>query len=86
MASLTAQDTYTPAKLLQPGDFYSVSISGTFAGTITIQRSKDLVTWMDMRSETGPKELDGQTGAAWYYRAGFKAGAYTSGTAMVDLM
>lgn len=86
MANLSAQDTYTAPKLLQPGDFYSVSISGTFSGTITIQRSKDLVTWVDMRQETGPKELDGQTGSAWYYRAVFKTGAYTSGTAVVDLM
>ncbi|WP_027684326.1 hypothetical protein [Rhizobium leguminosarum] len=86
MATLTAQNTFCPAVLKQEKRGYSVSISGTFVGKITVQRSPDDgVTWFDIASYTAPAELDGEFGTAFKVRAGFKTGDFTSGSAVVNV-
>ncbi|QIG74633.1 hypothetical protein EVC11_051 [Rhizobium phage RHph_I20] len=86
MANLNAANTFCPAVLKQEKRGYSVSISGTFVGKITIQRSfDDGTTWLDIYSTTTPQELDGEFGTACKVRAGFKTGDYTSGTAVVNV-
>ena len=84
-ASLTAQNTYTPA--ISVFGAFNFSLSGTWAGTITIQRSFDNgVTWLDVAAYTANTQdrgLEPELNAL--YRAGFKTGAYTSGTAVVRL-
>jgi len=82
-ASIGAQNTFTDAmKVSGPFD---VSISGTFSGTVTVQRSYDNSTWKDVENFTAPIECYGfQPEIAWC-RIGIKTGAYTNGTAVVSL-
>lgn len=85
MASLTAANTYTTPVLLQAGDGFDVVVQGTFVGTITAQISKNQSTWVDVDTLATAGILTGSLGSAWYIRAGFKTGAYTSGTADVEV-
>jgi len=84
-AELTAQDTYTPA--ISVFGAFNFSASGTWAGTVTIQRSFDSgATWQDVETYTANIEVPGsEPELNVVYRAGFKAGEYTSGTAVVRL-
>lgn len=82
-ADIAAQNTFTAAKQLQ-GNF-NVSISGTFAATVAVQRSVDGSTWGDVNTYTAPIEASGYEPEAMYYRIGVKTGDYTSGTATVRL-
>jgi hypothetical protein len=83
MTTLSAANTFAPAVNKQAKVGYSISIIGTFVGTITLQRSKDGITWVDFASYTVPAELDGEFGTQYYVRAGFKTGGWTSGSADV---
>jgi hypothetical protein len=83
MANLAALNAATTPILIPAGETFDVSISGTFVGTVTIQRSKDSTTWFSVEDITTPSQKSGVTGSAWYYRATLSA--YTSGTAAVDL-
>jgi hypothetical protein len=67
----------------------AISISGTWAGTVTLQYSVaepgawiDHTTWTANVAKSYEDELDGQI---IYYRLGIKAGEYTSGTAVLSL-
>ena len=84
-AELTAQNTYTPA--ISVFGAFNFSASGTWAGTITIQRSFDSgASWRDVERYVANEEdrgLEPELNAL--YRAGFKPGEYTSGTAVVRL-
>lgn len=73
------------------GRTFGVVVSGTFTGTINVQRSFDNLTWADIGSPfvlTAPvnttyyDELENQI--IWY-RIGIKTGDYTSGTATCTL-
>ncbi len=66
-----------------------ISISGTWAGTVTLQYSVgEPGAWVDQNSWTSnttrgyTDDLDGQS---IYYRLGIKAGEYTSGTAVCTI-
>lgn len=85
-ASLTAQDTYTDWLQLSQHDF-NVGVSGTWAGTITVQKSYDKgVTALDVEDFTANTQKTGlEPEKGVFYRAGFKTGNYTSGTAVVRL-
>lgn len=63
----------------------NVSISGTFTGTVTVQRSMDGVVWGDVCRSTTPTEQYGFEIERTLYRVGFKTGEYTSGTAYVRI-
>tara|TARA_R110000744_G_scaffold179186_1_gene298177 strand:+ start:48 stop:353 length:306 start_codon:yes stop_codon:yes gene_type:complete len=87
-ASLTAQNTFTDW-IYSTKDF-NLSISGTFAGTITVQRSFDPAnadtTARDVDTFTAPIETYGfEPSGVAIYRAGFKTGQYTSGTAVIRI-
>ena len=64
---------------------FALSISNTFVGTVTVQRSQDNVNWFDVDTFTAPTEEVGNEAVLYYYRAGIKTGEYTSGTATVSL-
>lgn len=82
-ASISAQNTFTtPVKL---NGYFNVSISGTFVATVTVQRSIDGVTWMDVDNWTAPSEDVGLEPEVMWYRVGVKTGDYVSGTAEVRL-
>jgi hypothetical protein len=84
-ASLSAANTFSDG--LYTVEAFNFSIKGTWAGTITAQRSLDLgVTWRDVDTFTSNIETYGfDPGPTVAYRVGFKAGDYTSGTADVRI-
>ena len=83
--AISAQNTFTTAVALF-GPF-SLSISGTWVGTVTIQRSFDSgTTWLDVQNYTANFEDTGnEPRRTTLYRVGFKTGGYTSGTANVRI-
>jgi hypothetical protein len=66
---------------------FNVSISGTWAGTVTLQRSfNGGSTWLDVASYTANAELSVDTvEASVLWRIGIKSGNYTSGAAVLRL-
>jgi hypothetical protein len=81
--SITAADQFTDSIRLT--GLFDLSIAGTFAATVTVQRSYDNSTWRDVDAFTAPVEMTGSQGEIAYYRAGVKTGGFTSGTAVVTL-
>lgn len=93
-SSIAAENTFTsaisPARKVGayfPEGYLNVSISGTWSGTVTLQRSFDSgSTWVDVETFTANDEgylYDKERGIL--YRIGIKTGEYTSGTAVVRL-
>jgi len=83
-AELTGADQFTPA-IPVIGDL-SLTISGSFTGTVTVQRSFDEGnTWLDVDTFTSPTEEVGFEPASCHYRVGVTAGGSWSGTADVGL-
>ncbi len=91
VASLAADDTYTDTIQITGVDFdrdYTVVITGTWTGTLTLQRSAigpdtgftDAGDWTANTGETLSDAFDNET--IWY-RIGFKAGDYGTGTANI---
>ena len=75
-----------------PGRCFTINISGTWAGTITLQYSLDQSSWTDVGTYTANTVATvayGQFGQTAYYRIGVKAanstGSITSGTVLVSL-
>lgn len=91
--NLSAADTYTTTIRVtgvDAGRVFAYSITGTWAGTITLQRSFDSATsgFTDVTTHTGNVTTsydDTLDNSIVWYRLGFKAGAYSSGTAAITL-
>lgn len=83
--TIGGDDTFTDA-LEVSGDF-NISVSGTWGGTVTVQRSFDLgATWVDVEAFTANTEKAGiEAEGGIRYRAGIKASEYTSGNAVVRI-
>ena len=84
-ASLTAANTYTaPVRVLGEANIW---ISGTWAGTITLQATYDEgATWIDVQNYTGNVvDVLYEPEVGIEYRIGFKSGEYTSGTSIVRI-
>jgi hypothetical protein len=85
-ASLVAENTFTDVMSRVVGPAFNVSISGTWAGTLMLQRRLDGTNWRDVETFTANVETEWPTkGDHVEWRLGFKTGAYTSGTAVVRL-
>lgn len=93
-AALSAADTYSnPIRVTGVGAArsFTETITGTWSGTLTLQRSfdgpdsgySDFATYTTNLAATA--FADGLSNSIVWYRVGFKAGAYTSGTATVSL-
>lgn len=78
--SISAQNTFSTA--VEMRGYFNFSISGTWAGTVFIQRSFDKgVTWLDVDSYTANTEQKGiEPEGGVQYRFGIKTGGYTNGT------
>jgi hypothetical protein len=81
--SAGAESTFSPA--IEIIGNFNLSIRGTFAGTVTVQRSSDGTTWRDVDSFTAPTEEVGFDPMSMLYRVGIKPGDYTSGTAVAEI-
>ena len=82
-ASIAAQNTFTDAVRLE--GHFNLSLSGTWAATVTAQRSIDNSTWVDVDTFTVNSEEVGFEPELMWYRVGVKTGAYTSGTVVIRL-
>lgn len=82
-ASIIAQNTFTDAVRLE--GYFNISLSGTWVATVTVQRSIDNSTWVDVKTYTLNAEEVGFEPEFMWYRVGVKTGAYTSGTVVVRL-
>lgn len=82
-------DVFFPPGNVHYADYgqFTVSVSGTFVATITLQRSFDNgATWKDVEEITAQVEKNYEDFTEGIkYRAGVKTGGYTSGTAEVIL-
>ena len=93
---MAGEDTYTPAvRVTGVGADRTIAITrgGTWAGTLTLQRSFDGedVGFVDVSGSTyttnGTATLaDGLSNSIVWYRIGFKVGAFTSGQAQVAIV
>lgn len=79
------QNTFTDK--IRLNKTFNVSISGTWAGTVTLQRSFDGgTTYTDVEVFTANAEKNGEEVEGGVdYRLGIKTGEYTSGTAELRL-
>jgi hypothetical protein len=82
---ITAQNTFSDGIYTQGG--FNLSIAGTFAATVTVQRSFDQgSTWRDVDTFTAPIETYGvDPEPVVVYRAGVKTGDFTSGTVSIRI-
>lgn len=88
-----AEDTFTEAiRVTGVGGVrsFTLTIAGTWVGTLTLQRSADGADFgfTDVSTYTANTTTsinDGFDNSIIWYRVGFKAGAYTSGTASITL-
>ncbi len=86
--AISAENTFTDW-IYSTKDF-NFSVSGTFSGTVTVQRSFDPAdadnTARDVDTFTVPIETYGfEPSGVALYRAGFKTGEYGSGTATIRI-
>jgi hypothetical protein len=90
-ASLTAQNTFSPAISLNKGGI--LTLTGTWTATVSLQRyDKQSAAWVDVTSNSGTAvtyTANGTYGVDPYgfdglYRVGPKTGAFTSGTIVVN--
>ncbi len=85
-ASLTAQNTFTDPLVNVVAPAFNISISGTWVGTLTLQRRLDGTNWRDVDTFTANIETEWPTkGDHVEWRIGFKTSNYTSGTAVVRI-
>lgn len=91
-ATLIDEEQYSnPIRVTGVGTtrLFNYAISGTFVGTVTLQRSiGDIGAWEDVVSYTAPVSTslnDGFDNQIIYYRLGIKSGNYTSGTVNVSI-
>lgn len=81
--TIAAANTFsTPVQLV--GKF-NLSVSGTFSGTLTVQRSRDKTTWLDVDAFTTPSEQYGFDPEYNWYRVGCKSGELASGSVKVRI-
>lgn len=80
-ASISAENTFSDIANIE--GYFNLSISGTFSATVTVQRSTDKSTWMDVDSFTAPTQEVGFDPEFMYYRVGVKTGDYSSGTVVI---
>ena len=85
--TITASGQFTDPVSLK--GYFNLSVSGTWAGTLTVQRSWDLgSTWLDVDSWTANTEeygLEPEHTNVVLYRVGAKEAAFTSGSASLRL-
>lgn len=84
MANVTASITGNESTAsLQIRGHFNLSISGTWAATVTVQRSWNNSDWFDVDTFTGNYEGVGFDAEEVYYRA--TVSGYSSGTVVIRL-
>jgi hypothetical protein len=81
-ATITAENNFTTGLDITNQPF-TVSISGSFSATVTIQRKKvteEDTEYRDVKNYTAAIEENGYSVGKWIYRVGVKTGDFTSGS------
>ena len=83
--TITGENLFTDAAELV--GYFNLSITGTWVGTVTVQRSFDSgSTWYDVDTwTTNTQEYGLEPERGIQYRVGIKTGGYTSGSCVVRL-
>lgn len=83
--SITAENQFTDAAEIV--GFFNISISNTWSGTVTVQRSFDSgSTWYDVATwKVNTQEYGFECERGVQYRAGIKTGEFDSGQADVRI-
>ena len=82
-ASLTAENTFTAALTgIVAGTRVSVSVSGSYSATVTLQRRVDGSNYRDVTNWTSETESTYVSDEKQDLRLGIKSGDFTSGTAV----
>ena len=84
-AEIDADGEWTAVMTVWPGVLVAVSISGTWSGTIKLQRRFDGANWRDVQTWTGSVEATYLADAGAEIRLGFDASGFGSGAAVVRL-
>lgn len=79
--TITGENSFTDP--IQISGWFNVSISGTFVASVSVQRSIDKSTWLDVDAWTEATEQVGMEPEVLWYRVGVKTGGFTSGSAVV---
>ena len=82
-ATISSDDSFSDPVSVK-GNF-NLSVSGTFSGTLTVQRSRDRSTWLDVDTFNAPSEDVGYDPEQNWYRVGCKAGELASGSVIVRI-
>lgn len=83
--SISATNIWTDR--VQLAGYFNISISGTWVGTVTCQRSFDQgSTWHDVNTwDENTQEYGFEPEHGVWYQAGFKDGDFSNGTCVVRL-
>lgn len=79
--AITTQNLFTQGVSVGVGDVASISVSGTFSATVTLQRKLNGTDWRDVATFTAPAETSYDGDEAGEIRIGIKTGEFSSGTA-----
>lgn len=80
-----ADGEFAQIQLTQPNVAVAVSISGTFTGTVSLQRRLDGTNWRTVQTWTAATEATYLGDVACALRLGFDTSGYGSGTATCRL-
>lgn len=80
--SVTAENVFTDILPVRTKLRVSVSVSGTFVATVTLQRRLDGANWRDVESWSSEIETTYVVDEPSELRLGVKTGDFTSGTAV----
>lgn len=80
--SLGDENTFGEFLQLDVGERFTVSLSGAFVATVTLQRRFDGANWRNVEVYTVETEKDGLAAEGQLIRLGIETGDYTSGTAV----
>lgn len=86
--SVTAENQFSDWLQLIYGEKASISISGTWSATVTIQRKRRTeaaTAARDVLSFSANAELTLDNQGVWDYRIGVKTGGFSSGTVVAEL-
>jgi len=84
-ATVSGDNQFTDAMATQKTALVSISISGTFSATITLQHKIDGSNWRDVETWTAAAEQLYEAPEDGEIRIGCKTGEYTSGSPVLRL-
>lgn len=84
IATITAQNTFSPTIKIGNGERLDLSITGTFVASVVVQRRRSDLNgnaWATVATYTAPtQQVTEPHGGNWEYQIGVETGGFTSGT------